>query len=334
MMAISQSVQTLYNGALAVIKDHNENLANEVTPETPGYVDPDKFIQCLKASGGTSDDRLKKLKYEDILVCLPETNGVKPTIIAKEIAGIFRGYAEHEQKHDDALPRPVSKSKASKMSLRELLECYDPKDSSNSVAKRLKEISKEEPCIVFNKSGSVNIDVSVKLIQEVRDGYNGREYYTVDGNVFKVHKIGWYENNNVEENPIYRGRPLRPDGTCDILNRKWEGIPKDVRQFIAFALKHPDGPHVGADVDKAHTLFNMAKACAPQFEESNATAKQALYERYPSVAIDFDRAMTLNELPSLMIPLEEARKNISSGNPFDNGKKVKYGRGHGGRKRR
>jgi hypothetical protein len=317
MMAISESVQTLYDRALVVIKDHNENLADEVTSETPGYINPDSFIQCLRASGGTSDDRLKKLKHEDILQCLPETNGVKPTIIAKEIAGVFRGYAEREQKHDDVLPRQISKSKANKMTLRELLECYDPKDSNNSVAKRLKEISRSEPFIVFNKSGSVNIDASVKLLQEIRDGYNGREHYNVDGSIFKVYKVGEYENNNVEENPIYRGRPLRPDGTCDILNRKWEGIPKEIRQFIAFALKHPDGPNVGSDVDKGHMLFDLAKAGAEQ-----ANAKLALYERYPSVAIDFDRAMTLNELPSLMIPLEEARKNISSGNPFENGVKV------------
>ena len=284
-MAITPNVQSLYDGALQIIQEHNQNLAEEVSPSTPGYVDPDKFVQCIKTSGGTSEDRLRKFRWEDILNCLPETNGVKPTILAKEIAALFRGNSE--SKTESVEPRPVSKSKASKMTLRELVEHYDPAEP-NSVAKRLDEISRGEPFVVFSDGRQVNIDATFKLLQEVKDGYPGRDIY--EGK--KVHVVGFIPDNDVDENPIYRGRPLRPDGTCDQLNRSWDGIPKDVRQFIAFALNHPSGPDVRGDRDKAWELFDLALA-----------GMRELRKRYANVAVDFDEAAKRNELPHLLISL-------------------------------
>jgi hypothetical protein len=299
------TVQEMFEAALAVIKEHN----SVVGQGNPGYLDPEKFLSCIKAAGGTTGDRLKSLSYEDILVCMPFTE-VKPIALAKDIAKIFRGKENVSSTHE---ARPVSAKKADKMSLRELIEAYDPEEPENTVGKRLKEISKGERFMVFATGRTLDVDTTLKLLQEVKQGYQGRTNIDINGEIKEVYTLGDLPDNFVDENPLYRGRPLRPDGTCDQTNRSWNGISTNVRQLIRVAMDC--GALKDISFERVHDIMDMIM-------EGEAFRK--LTKRYPGAAVEFSKLESLGKLPTLKLVLRKDKGAGWSNRPFDKAKKVQW----------
>jgi hypothetical protein len=300
------TVQEMFDAALAVVNEHN----SVVGQGNPGYLDPNQFQQCIKAAGGTTGDRLKSLSYEDILACMPSANGVKPIALAKDIAKIFRGKENPTNTHE---ARPVSAKKADKMTLRELVEAYDPEESENPVGKRLKEISRGEKFIVFASGRTVDVESTVKLLQEVKQGYPGRDNYDVGGDIKEVHRVGDLPDNFVDENPLYRQRPLRPDGTCDQTNRSWNGVPMMVRQLIRVAMDTSSLKDIS--FERVHDIMDMVMDTA-------AFAK--LSQRYPQATVEFKKLESIGKLPTLKLVLKVEKGAGRSNRPFDNAKKVEW----------
>jgi hypothetical protein len=290
------------NSAIALIKEHNDAIAPNATGQ-PGQVNLVKFIDCIKASGGTSEDRLKRFSYEDILACLPAVDGVKPVIIAKEIAQIFRG------KEDSAAAdkRPIASRKVSYMTPRELVEAFDPEDASSPVAKRLSEISRGESFIVFINGRQIDVETTLKLLLEIKTGHGGRQDIDVSGKVKRVYKIGELPDNLADENPLYHGRTLRPDGTCDQTGRSWEGVDLSVRQIIYLAVKTNE---LQVNIDAAHAIMDMAMA-------EDAFAK--ISRKYRKAAVRYDELSQTSSLPTLRIPMK-----VAAGKLFNDGQKVSW----------
>lgn len=297
------SIQSKFDAALALLQEHNAAVGGQ---DQPGYVDPDKFLSCIKISGGTNEERLRSLSWEDILKCLPEFNGVKPTALAKDIAKVFRG--DQGTPSSDDQKRPVSSKKAEKMTPRELVMAFDPEDADNPVGKRLKEISKGEPFVVFDNGRIVDVDTTFKLLQEIKTGYNGRELIEVGGETKKVYRVGELPDNFADENPFYIDRPLRPDGSCDQTNRSWEGVPLEVRQFVRVAI---DLGELEVKAEKVHDILDMVLS-------GNGFDK--LRKRYPKAAVKFNELKKTGDLPKLKVALGDG--GSESPNPFDQGKKV------------
>lgn len=303
------SLQEKFEAARVVLEQHNTILGG---PEASGYVNADNFEKCIKLAGGTSEDRLKAMSYEDILQCLPAVpaggHPIKPVGLAKDIAKIFRG--KEETSHE---ARPVSAKKADKMNLRELVEAYDPEESENSVGKRLKDISRGEKFIVFAAGRTVDVETTYKLLQEVKQGYEGRENIEVGSEIKEVHAVGVLPDNFVDENPLYRGRPLRPDGTCDQTNRSWNGVSMKVRQFIRVAMDHGDLKNIS--FERVHDIMDMAM-------EGNVYEKLA--KRYPGAAIEFNKLEGMGKLPTLKLVLKKGKEAGGANRPFDKAKKVSW----------
>jgi len=290
--------------ALAAIKQHNEAVGEGKL----GYLSPDDFIQCVKASGGTSEERLSALSHEDLLACMPASpNGVKPRVLAKEIADIFRNKSS-ASKADDK--RPVSGKKAEKMTPRELVEAFDPEDYSNPVGVRLATVSKGEKFIVYSDGRIVDVDTTFKLLMEIKGGYPGRDDVDVAGAIKKTYRIGELPENYADENPLYRDRPLRPDGTCDQTGRSWEGVDLSVRQLIRVAM---DEGELRVTHEIAHDTLDAVM---------EAVALKKLRSRYRKAAIKFDELVKTGDLPTLKIPLEGGNEIA---NPFSGGKQVVWG---------
>lgn len=289
--------------AQTLVEQHNEAIGGK---DNPGFINSDSFFACIKASGGTSEDRLSSLSHEDILACMPgmQINGVevKPRALAKEIANVFRSNQGAKEEK-----RPVSGKKADKMTLRELVEALDPEDSSNSVGQRLATISKNQPFIVYLDGRLVDVESTFKLIQEIKGGYPGREDFDVGGTIKKVYRLGDLPENYADENPLYRDRPLRPDGTCDQTGRSWEGVPLAVRQLVRVAM---DEGELNVSHEVAHNTLDIVM-------EKDALKK--LRQRYRKAAVQFDELAKTGDLPSLKIPLGGGSESIR---PFADGKKV------------
>jgi hypothetical protein len=158
---------------------------------------------------------------------------------------------------------------------------------------------------------TIDVDTTFKLLQEVKQGFDGRKDVDVNGEIKEVHAVGALPDNFVDENPLYKNRPLRPDGMCDQTGRSWEGVPTAVRQFIRVAMS--TGELEDINIDKAHAIIDMAVA-------DNAITK--LRSRYRKAAIEFDKLQNLGNLPKLKLMLKKGAGGSSR--PFDNAKKVQW----------
>lgn len=279
------------DAALSAIRQHNDAIG----VDKPGYLNPDDLIACIKASGGTSEERLSALSHEDILACMPAgPNGVKPRVLAKELATIFRGDKVDEN-------RPISSKKADRMTPQELLEAFDPEDPTNSVGIRLSQISKNQPFLIYSDGRILDTKSSLILLQELKSGYSGRPDYEVNGEIKKTYCVGDIPDNYVDENPIYVGRPLRPDGTCDQLGRSWQGVDLFLRQFIRVGIEIGE---LKITHELAHNLMDMA---------INLDAKNLLRKRYRATALKFDTLQKTGDLPKLKIKLGKSDNPLSQG---------------------
>ncbi len=298
-------VQEMLDAALAVVTEHN----SVVGQGNPGFIDPTTLINNIKAAGGTSVDRLKALSYEDILSCMPLIGTIKPIGVAKDVAKIFRGKETVTNE-----PRPVSAKKADKMTLIELIEAYDPEDSDNPVGKRLGELAKGQKVIVFITGRIVDVNTTFKLLQEVKLGYPGRANIDVNGEIKETHLVGALPDNFVDENPLYRGRPLRPDGTCDQTNRSWNGVPDNVRKLIRVAIDC--GSLKDISFERVHDIMDLAM-------DVDAFAKFS--KRYPNAAIAYKNLTCgIGSLPTLKLILKREKGAGGTNRPFDNAKKVEW----------
>ena len=304
------SYEDRIDAALAAIKQHNETVGGE---EKPGYVNPDAFIACVKASGGSNEERLAALSHEDLLACMPSyhMNGieVKPRVLAKNIAQIFRS----NQPQGSEEKRPVSGKKADKMTPKELVEAFDPEDYSNPVGQRLATMSKGEKFIVYTDGRVVDVETTFRLLSEIRGGYPGRDDVNVGSQVKRVYKVGELPEAYADENPLYRGRPLRPDGTCDQTGRSWEGVSQEIRQLVRVTM---DVGELNVNLETAHAALDMAVT-------DNARTK--LRDRYRKAAIKYDELAKTGRLPQLKIALGSPIEGGSeSKSPFSQGKKVQW----------
>jgi hypothetical protein len=237
------------------------------------------------------------------MIQMPTAN-IQPTALAKAIASVFRG------NEDTSKPRPVSTTRASMMTIEELVKSFDPEEYSNTIGKRLKEMSRGEPFIVYQTGRIVDQDTTLKLLQEVKASYPGRERITVSNEVKKVYRVGELPDAYADENPLYLGRALRPDGTCDQTGRSWDGVPLEVRQLVAVAVKLGD---LDVSYENSHDLIDLVL---------RPDALSVLKQRYQRAAAEFTELQKTGNLPKLVVPM---RTRISSHGPLSGGKKVIHG---------
>jgi len=197
------------------------------------------------------------------------------------------------------------------MTPRELVEVYDPEEPESAVGKRLKDISKGQPFIVFAEGRMIDVETTYKLLSELKAGYpEGRKDIDVGGKTKKVYNLGYLPENYADENPLYPGRALRIDNTCDQTGRSWEGVPLIVRQLIRVAL---DRGELKIDkIDDAHNAIDMA--IAPD-------AEKKIRQRYRTASVSFDES-TPDQRPSLKVLLGSG--GGQGGRPFDKGQKVSF----------
>ena len=306
---LKMSIQDKFDAVRVLLEEHNRTLGTVEDKANPpvGFIDADKLINFLKIAGATTEDRLKGLSYEEIAEFLPTYEGRKSTIIAKEIGKIFRGKEESSSLSASSERRPIKPAKAEKMTVRELVENFDPENSENAVGKHLAAIAKGQPFIVYVTGRLVDVTATLKLLEEVKQGYPGRDNFKVDETIKRVYRIGELPDNYADENPIYTGRPLRPDGTCDQTNRSWMGVSLGVRQLVKLVVHSL----INVSINDAHTIMDMAMG---------EDALNKLKNRYRAAAIKFDELAATGNLPTLKIALGVPLKGAAR--PFEDGAKV------------
>ncbi len=292
------SYQDRVDRAIKLIDEFNSQI-----PDKSDQIDSSEFIKKLKKAGGVSEPMLQECTWEELQKC-----GL-PVLLARKVAAIFREKVTGAGED----PTYISEKKAAKLAARALIEMYIPKDKGSIVHKRLSELSQGKKFLVINPTdGVVDVTASEKLLNEIRDGYAERDTFELGGRPVKVVAVGVEPMKKlVDENPLYPGRVLRPDGTCDQMNRSWEGVPTIVRQLFYIAVTQTGEVRV-MNLDKANDLLDMALA---------ADAEQKIRNRYKKASIALDEAVANGSAPKLKISLNEESKPQ---NPFAIGSNKTY----------
>jgi hypothetical protein len=288
-----EEARALLTNHFTTVHSHGETPTPKT--ESTAKIPTDAFFTALFAAGGTDDEALKQCTWEDL-----ESFGA-PKLLAKRIATIFRkGEATSTPEDKVKILKP---SRVAVMSVSELIEHYDPRDHTNPVGQRINTMCGGKRCIVFNTDGSINTKASVDLLNELRDNYPERETFLVNGVPVKTWKVGERPGQLVDENPLYAGRLLRPNGDCDQTNRSWTGIPHSIRVIIYLATK--TGEVRINSVNEAHDIIDIAVS----MDESRIRA------RFPKASLKYDELNAEGKLPTLKLPLIKNGSN-SNNDPF------------------
>jgi hypothetical protein len=282
--------QEKLDAAKAIVDSHNAALTG-----AGSAVDFDSFVSNLKSEGGTSEAGLSACTYEDL-----EDFGL-PKLLARQVAGVFR---KDKDAAADARVKPVSDKRASSMSAAELLAVYDPRED-NAVSKRLSDLAKSKPCIVFNEDGTVNVAESAKIVVANRDGHDALAMVMIGGKPFKVYKVGERVGDFANENPLYPGQKLRPGDMCGQTGRSWEHVSIDVRQIVYLAVKDTHEVEVRS-INDAHNILDLLA------NDSVAKAET----RFPRAALKRKELEEQGTLPSLKIRLGESQRGGRPNDPF------------------
>jgi hypothetical protein len=281
--------------ARQTIESHNSTVEEKLK------IDFDKFLSKLQEFGGTSEDVLQAVTWEDLEKC-----GI-PVILARRLAFVFRGQGSG----DSGKSSWVSEKKAGEMSIRELVERYDPNESDTNVSKRLKHLSKGKKCVVFDSEGRLSIEKTAEVLQDLKDGLPELDRTEVEGHPVEIYYIGDRPNVYFDENPLYPGRPLRRN-ICDQTHMSWEGIDLSIRQFVRIAIEQKE-----LEVDRIVDAINFIN-----FVDSNRDKDvlKQLRKRYPKASILFDKLSKENRLPLLKINSGETTSSAKKNNPFGENK--------------
>lgn len=287
-MSYDQKIES----ARKVIDEHNSNADNAIVFED--------FLKKLKDAGGSSEEALKAASWEDLQEC-----GI-PKIMARRLTYLFR------QEGDGTTTKSayISEKKVAGLSNKELLERYNPKDVKNPVGKRLKDLSNGYPFIVFGNDNKVLVDASVRLLEDLVNGLPAVATSFVDGRPLPVYGVGNRPDFYVEENPIYPGRILRSNETCDQIGRSWQGVSTDVRQLLYLAIETNELDI--KTVSDAHDILDRVL-----LKDSSIDSFRA---RYPEASKIFDEKSKIGQLPLLKIKV--GKRGCAGNNPF--GTNTKY----------
>lgn len=278
----------------ALVDDYNSQAGDN-------KVDFDKFTTQLKKDGVFNDATLSSLTEADL------AGAGLPKLLARQAVGIV---TLKDVPEGGATKPYVSEKKAAQLTVQQLAENYDPRDPDNAVAKRLAEMTKNQPCVVYSDETAAVVAVkeTVANVNSIRDGYPAREFVTFNGQPTKCFRIGERPFDMADENPLFVGQPLLPpDQTCTVTNRSWAKAPLKVRQLLRIACT------TGELRNTTENAHNLLDTIGDVDDPSKLFTRWS--ERYPRAALKFKELEQQGTLPTLKI--QRGGGVSTGGNPND-----------------
>lgn len=167
----------------------------------------------------------------------------------------------------------------------ELISRYTEDDTE--VAEILRKRTHGRPCIVFNVDGSVNNDLSLKLIRIAKKQTTPAQYVADSGIAYRVLRAGTFPVKPVDESPVCPGVSLI-DGYCPDSETNWTGIPLDCRILARLYILSQMGGRL-----TNREMKHLAKDAA--------LGVDLFRKEYPSVALRYDELRETGKLPDLKI---------------------------------
>jgi hypothetical protein len=280
-------------GARAILEAHNNSSSTK-------SVDVEAFFTNLTNMGGSSEDTLSAASWEDLEEC------GAPRILARRIATLFRGEQPQVQAVQKVILEDNDPDKLAKaMTPAQLLDAYDPKQLKTPVAERLKFHSEGKKFIVFNDDGTIDKEVSLKLLNELDDHGEMLTYVEDNDNIRTVYAVGERPDQVASEHPLFPGIALR-NGISSI-GCDWNQISWKIKKTLYLAVTQTGE----IDMGKIHELEVYNLATAGMIDRRCIEAAKLYKERE-----------ALENLPSLRVKLGSVKtgKEQKGNNPFNLGK--------------
>lgn len=166
----------------------------------------------------------------------------------------------------------------------ELLARYD--EDETEVAEVLRKRTHGRPCIVFNKDGTVNQDISLELIR-IAKKQTTPDRYERSGVAYRVFRAGEFPVKPVDESPFARGIAL-VNGYCPASETDWSGITHVARVLARLYV---------FDVETAKLSKRDMKAICADARKGD----QHFRKEYAAAALRYDELEQAGKLPDLKV---------------------------------
>jgi hypothetical protein len=267
-----------------------------------------KFTELcgVTEAAAISDEDFAAARFEDLEEC-----GL-PRILARRVARIMRG--DEDEGNKTTVPQKVvidvssdPEKHAATLSPVQLVEHYDADNHTNPYGKRLKEVTEGRKCIVFNTDGTLNVDISKQLVDElVNLSYPERDTVNLDDGPAQVYPVGARPDRYANENPAQPGQPLYQNGESEV-GCQWGDLPLNVRQLVHICVRHGE-----CDLNEGD-LFEKV--------EGKTFGDLCKQPRFREAAVEFKEMEKLGTLPQLKIVLGKSGKPRAN-DPFSGGNRV------------
>lgn len=167
----------------------------------------------------------------------------------------------------------------------ELLDKYD--QSNMDVIEVLRKRSNGRHCIVHMDNGTINKEISLKLLRLSKRQVTS-ETFQVEGILVRVYRPGDFPPMLIDESPFNEGVPL-VDGVCGKTNTNWNDISHEIRVLCRIQYFFIEQKQLGNSALKA--LWKNAR----NLETEKFRAE------YPEAYLMYRDMVAKNKLPSLKV---------------------------------
>lgn len=281
--------------ARGILESFNET---QTDPANAKPVDIDRFFLKLTQLGAVNEELLSQVSWEDLQEC------GAPRLLARQIAANFR----NAEPPASTPPQQVvvvdndPDKLARAMTRRQLVEAYEWSDAKNAVGERLHKLSDGRRFLVYHANGVKNIDKSVSLLDGLDEFGELREVRATNAGgeeeVCEVLSVGEKPFQVVDEHPMFKDEPLRPDGTSRS-GLDWSAVDFETRQLVAI-ISRTDGWG--------------SKTEADVIEEAETKGRKGLAKKFLKAAMKLQRLQAEGRAPTLKISVR--RNQSRPNNPF------------------
>lgn len=274
-------------------------------------LDVDAIIDWIRREHPT-EEALDLLGYKDLLEYRDSEGKRIPEPLAKELLRLCRGADRDEREKIKVIVDATPEAEAARLSLRELIERYDPDDPSNAFGTRLATIAgkdnKQNPntFLIFD-GDELNRGATFKELERLRAGFSSRSIATYDGIPYETFAIGDRPARYKEQSPwnpqeaLYHG-----ESNAGVA---WGKLPLNTRQLVSIASTS-NLP----DFQKYTEMELFAVLERYELDEKNSSFKRAA-RLFPAAAIQFHDLARKGSLPSLKVPAGGDSTTAASATP-------------------
>lgn len=255
-------------------------------------------LEMLSDESVTPFGDLRKLFCEDNAVSVPQLR-----MAIKYLRGEQKTKMTTETVDPDMLDLQRKyginiKFKLDDLGAEELMPLYNP-TKKNAIYNTLVKKYGNKKVVAFKPdSNVVAVEETINYIVDLNDGYPEEESIEVDGELVRLYSVGSLPNQEVEEDPLFPGYPLKRGRSLN--NRvNWTGAPLENRQFFRMLL-------INKEVDPNDRV-----------RVSELMKNLELSLIYPEIYLEFKELKKKGELPKLVMSIDEAASSSKKiNNPF------------------